>query len=529
MTAGPVVSPPKPPADAAASRPRRASSLWFRFGIFLAAAIAAVIGATTYLQSRLTEGMLERELVETARLSALAAADDLALRPDLLSDPDVVEEHLREFSENVPEIGSLSVVTMEKGQPAVFASTVATPPGGLQETARRAIENRDVAWADATGPLRVLAAPVTRGGRVTEAVAITVSFDALYRLRGRGRGIAAWATLCSVLVLFGVVELLVRSLIRRPISGIRETMQQVIAGDLAARAPVVRDDEIGTVATGLNHMLGEMQELHEGLQQRVAQATQEVRHRNRELLDMYQQMFRLREELARSQQLAAVGETASAVAHQIGTPLNLVSGHIQLAMESTDAASPIARRLQVAEEQIQKVASIVQDMLARSRRPLRREAVDLLALLRRLCALVQPALGAAGVRLRFEGEPIPPIDADATQLELALLNLVSNAIDAMPEGGDLAIRLAPDGGRAVIEVADTGVGMPPDLADRIFEPWVTTKASGRGTGLGLSIARSVVVEHGGTVTVRSAAGQGSVFTVDLPLPARPATAVPNHG
>jgi signal transduction histidine kinase len=316
----------------------------------------------------------------------------------------------------------------------------------------------------------------------------------------------------------------VRWLIHRPIDEIRATMRQVTSGDLAARSPVLRTDEIGAVAAGLNRMLSEMEDLHGGLQQRVAQATQEVRARNRELLDMYQQMFQLREELGRSQQLAAVGETASAVAHQIGTPLNLVSGHIQLALEALGGASPVARRLQVAEEQLQRVTDIVKDLLARSRRPLRQEAVDLGALLGRLCALVQPALEAAGVTLRFDNGRAPAVNADAAQLELALLNLFSNAIDAMPGGGTLAIRLFRANGHAVIEVADTGAGMPPELASRAFEPWVTTKAAGRGTGLGLAITRSVILEHGGSVNLRSAVGQGSTFTVVLPFASTPTPA-----
>ncbi|HPK71906.1 MAG TPA: HAMP domain-containing sensor histidine kinase [Vicinamibacterales bacterium] len=519
---------PKPAADSSAGVRRRQGSLWLRFSLFLAAAIAAVIGATTYLQSRLVEGTLEAELLETARLSALAAADDLALRPDL-SDPDAVEQYLKAFGETVPEIRSLSMVTTQAGRTAVFASTASAVPEGLVAVGQHAIERRGVERGETAGALRVIAAPIAGGGRVGGAVAVTVSFEPLYRLRDRGRRIAAWATLCSVIALFGAVEWLVRWLIRRPIGGIRLTMEQVTRGDLAARAPVRRNDEIGAVATGLNSMLGQLQDLHESLQQRVSQATEELRARNRDLLDLYQQMFRLREELGRSQQLAAVGETASAVAHQIGTPLNLVSGHIQLAMESLDSASPLARRLKIAEEQIDRVTVIVKDLLSRSRRPLRRDRVDLLALLRRLCALVSPALEAAGVRLRFEGEPVPPVEADAVQLELALLNLVSNAIDAMPGGGDLAIRLAGRAGRALIEVSDTGVGMPPELADRVFQPWVTTKAAGHGTGLGLSIARNVIVEHGGSVGVTSVAGEGSVFTVDLPLPSPSATMNPAHG
>jgi signal transduction histidine kinase len=275
-------------------------------------------------------------------------------------------------------------------------------------------------------------------------------------------------------------------------------------------------------------MLAEIEELHGGLQQQISEATREVRTRNRELLDMYQEMFHLREELGRAQQLAAVGETTSAVAHQIGTPLNLVSGHLQLAIEGLEPSSPIARRLQVAEEQMQKVTSIVQGLLAKSRRTLNREPVDLGLLLRRLCALVRPAVEAARITLIYDGASVPSIVADGAQLELALLNLVSNAIDAMPDGGELRIRLTADASQATIEVADTGVGMAPDLVKRAFQPWVTTKPSGRGTGLGLSITRGVLIEHGGAIDIRSAVGSGTTFLVALPLSFPGQRSEPSH-
>jgi two-component system NtrC family sensor kinase len=228
-------------------------------------------------------------------------------------------------------------------------------------------------------------------------------------------------------------------------------------------------------------------------------------------------MYRLREELGRAQQLAAVGETASVVAHQVGTPLNLISGHIQMLIEQQGPDSPVTRRLQIAEEQIRKVTATVRSLLARSRHPIERETVDLAALVRRMCALVQPALEPAGVQLTLDCETVPGIEADALQLELALLNLISNALDAMPSGGQLAVSVRAREACILIEIGDTGGGIEPSLVDRIFDPWVTTKPEGSGTGLGLSITRSVVAEHGGSIRVRSTSGAGSVFVVELPV------------
>jgi len=506
-----------PAPDAAGTGRRRGPwPLRIQLALSLAFAIAAVIGTTTYLQSRVVEGTLENELLEAARLTALAVADDLELR-GVPVDADELRQHLQEFVDTAPELHSISIITLENGQPVLFATTASGERQDPLEVGRRAIDRKALVWGDAPGRLRVLAVPIVRARHTIGAAAVTISFDALYRLRDSGRGIALWATVCSVLALFGVIELLVRRLIHRPIDAIRLTMARVTAGEAAARAPVMRDDELGAVASGLNQMLAEIEELHGGLQQQISEATREVRTRNRELLDMYQEMFHLREELGRAQQLAAVGETTSAVAHQIGTPLNLVSGHLQLAIEGLEPSSPIARRLQVAEEQLQKVTSIVQGLLAKSRRTLRREPVDLDLLLRRMCALVRPAVEAARITLTYDGAPVPLIGADGAQLELALLNLVSNAIDAMPNGGGLSLQLAAGTSHATIEVADTGIGMAPDLVERAFQPWVTTKPTGRGTGLGLSITRGVILEHGGTIDVRSTVSVGTTFLVALPL------------
>ena len=502
-------------------------SLRTRVTLFAALALALVIGVTTYLQLRVFERTVEDELVDTARLTALAVADDLELRGSWIT-ADEMHRSLREFIDTVPELRSISVVTVDGGESVVFASTSSAERADALLVARRAIERRALVWGEQAGPLRTLAAPLQRDAGTVGAVTVTMSFASLYRLRDTGRTIAAWSTVIAVAVLFLLVELLARWFIHRPIDAIRTTMNDVARGALDARAPVIRHDEIGAVATGLNAMLGEMHELHTGLQRRIAQATDNLRTRNRELVEMYQQMFQLREELGRAQQLAAVGETTSTVAHQIGTPLNLVSGHIQVLIEEQGADSPVTRRLQVAEEQIRKVTAIVAGLLDRSRRRLERAPVDLGQLIGRLCTLVEPALESAGVRLSFQTEPAVPIDADAAQLELALLNLISNALDAMPDGGRLMLRVASHADHVSVTVTDTGVGIPAALVGQVFEPWVTTKPPGEGTGLGLSIARRVVIEHGGRISVRSVEGSGSTFVVELPIRGVPAKNEATH-
>jgi signal transduction histidine kinase len=491
-------------------------SLRVRVAVFVAVAIAGVIGVTTYFELRQFERAVEDELRESGRLTAMAVADDLEMRDGPLR-PDDLARYLHEFIDAAPELHSVSVVTMTAGGPAIFASTAAATPGTDLEVGRLAIERRDLVWGPQAGAIRCLAVPLMREGRLFGSVMVSVSFGSLDRLRTTGRTLAFRATLVAWAILFILMELLARSYILRPIGLICETMREAGAGRMSARVPVNRQDELGAIAVGLNLMLVQIETLHGSLQRRVTDATNELSTRNRELVDMYQQMFRLREELGRTQQLAAVGETASVVAHQVGTPLNLISGHIQVLIEEQGPDSPVTRRLQIAEEQIRKVTATVRGLLARSRHPIERESVDLAAVIRRMCTLVQPAIEAAGVALTLDCDVVPGVEADALQLELALLNLISNALDAMPSGGRLTVSVHAGPATVTIEIGDTGSGIGADLIDRVFEPWVTTKAEERGTGLGLSITRSVVTEHGGSIRVRSTPGIGSVFTVELPV------------
>jgi two-component system, NtrC family, sensor kinase len=294
-------------------------------------------------------------------------------------------------------------------------------------------------------------------------------------------------------------------------------MERAADGELAVRAPRIRDDELGVIGRGLNDMLGRLEHSNAGLQEQIRDATDELRLRNIQIAESYQRTLALRETLGRSERMAAVGQVAARVAHQVGTPLNLISGYIQMIREEWRADTQTTQRLQIVDAQIQQVTRILRTLLDEARQPSIRDVTSIEDVVAHVCELATPSLARTGVTLQVSlTGALPPIAADRVQLELALLNLVSNALDAMPGGGTLAIRAfaAADGVR--IEVADTGHGVPSELLARIFDPWVTTKPVGQGTGLGLGIVREVVEAHGGRVGVRNNPDGGAVFSIDLP-------------
>jgi signal transduction histidine kinase len=337
------------------------------------------------------------------------------------------------------------------------------------------------------------------------------------RALGAVAGFAVLATAAMIVLM----DLLAWPLVHRPIQQLRETIARVTSGDFSARAPVARRDEIGEVAEGLNEMLAQLETLNSVMETRVRASAEEVQQRNQQLVESYRRLFGLREQLANAEQLASVGQTAANVAHQVGTPLNLISGYVQLLKEELGPGTPHAARLAIIEEQIARVTTTVRTLLDRSRPMGRKSRTTAAELVNRVVEVMLPGLEAAGITHELElasGEA--QLLVDATNLELSLLNLMANAVDAMPHGGTLRVRVRNEpSNRVRIDISDTGHGIPDHLLPRIFEPWVSTKKPGRGTGLGLAIAHDVVTAHGGTISVVSTVGGGTTFTIELPTDA----------
>jgi two-component system NtrC family sensor kinase len=495
---------------------RAALSLRLRLALLVAIFVAAVIAIEGFLEIRMFQQSVQDDYLQAAAATARAVADELELRSDV--DPtSQIHTLLHDFLGATPTVRDIAVVMTQGDELSLVARTSSAGLDDIAPIARQAIARQEQTW-DGKGRERLVSTPIIRQGRVVGAVTVTVSLAPVEQLGIRGRQTTLWFAVPAIVALTLLVDLLAQRLVHRPITAIRQTMRRAGSGEFGARAPVDRSDEIGEVASGLNDMLGQLERFQAELQARVESATSELRETNASLVESHQRVFTLREALWQAEQMAALGQMAANAAHQIGTPLNLISGYVQVMIEEARADPKALHRLQTVEGQIRKVTEAVRAMLDYARRPdLQRESVDLAALVEQVCELSRPALRAANVEVRVNvHEPLPVLSADPVHLELALLNLVSNSLDAMPNGGRLDISLSTTVEGVRLVVADSGTGIPADVLPRVFEPWVTTKPAGRGTGLGLSITRDAIISHGGHIVVRSEPGQGTAFTIDLP-------------
>ena len=244
---------------------------------------------------------------------------------------------------------------------------------------------------------------------------------------------------------------------------------------------------------------------------------------------LMQEVRQAQEALLRTEKLRAVGELAGGVAHNVNNVLTAVLGYAELIQQDEDATPEIRQYARVIERAALDGAEIARRMqqFAHTSADSRRTAFDLVAVVTEAIALTRPAWHnqayAMGVQIDVVTEMPPRLYArgNASEIREVAVNLMKNACEAMPRGGTLTVKCYRRNGEAVLEVADTGVGMDEQTQQRIFEPFFTTKAAGLGTGLGLAITWGIVAHHQGHINVRSEPGKGTTFTVHLPLATQP--------
>jgi two-component system NtrC family sensor kinase len=239
------------------------------------------------------------------------------------------------------------------------------------------------------------------------------------------------------------------------------------------------------------------------------------------LLEDVTERVQLEEQLQISEKMASIGLLAAGVAHEVNTPLTGISSFTQMLLEGADPEDPKTHLLEKIERQTFRAAKIVNGLLTLARPAASasgdRSLIDLNIVVTDVLSLLEHQFEMHRIKVRRELSDVPVVTRGMEhKLQQVLLNLFLNAKDAMPKGGWLSIVTRADGDRIVVEVADTGSGIPSEYLARIYDPFFTTKAIGQGTGLGLSITYGIVREHGGSIDCESAIGQGTRFVLAFP-------------
>ncbi len=330
----------------------------------------------------------------------------------------------------------------------------------------------------------------------------------------------------SLIVVALVIHLFFLRNVRRPVKEMIRVMESAEQGQLDARAGLPSHDETGQLAEHLNRMLARIENFNAELAAKVEEATREVADRNEELKRINEELFETQKKLARSERLAVAGQLAASLAHEIGTPLNSISGHVQLLARQKGADAVTVRRLQTIDTQIENIVRTVKRLLSWTHRlDLQVAPVDLRHLLEESVLLVSPGFQSRKIKVHNSWpDSNIQVQADAGYLQQVFINLMNNSMDAMPRGGVLNIRLRRDPDATppmvTIEFEDTGDGIAPETLSRIFEPMFTTKRMGTGAGLGLAVCEQIIREHGGSIRVWSEVGHGTRFTILLPVDCR---------
>jgi two-component system NtrC family sensor kinase len=306
---------------------------------------------------------------------------------------------------------------------------------------------------------------------------------------------------------------------------LRALSQAVAAGDLDQKTELDRPDEIGELAEAFDTMTQHLRERTDEAARLYAETVQ----RNQELAEINTRLQTAQQQLVQSEKLAAVGQLTAGIVHDVKNPLAVIKGMAESLQEEPELKPYATRELALIRESATKANQIVSDLLTFSRQSTPEMK------LQDLKATVEAALRITAFLARKANVQVSAalpdqsvyMIYDAQQIEQVLINLIHNAIQAMPQGGALRVSLSQAAEAVALAVQDTGTGISPENLRRIFDPFFTTKPEGEGTGLGLSVSYGIIARHHGRIDVESVVGQGTTFTILLPKQ-QPAATTPNN-
>jgi two-component system NtrC family sensor kinase len=330
-------------------------------------------------------------------------------------------------------------------------------------------------------------------------------------------------TVCALLLIAVLTWSLVWQVVARPVKALRQGTERLAQGDLGYQLEVESHDEIGELARSFNAMSAQLKSEHtenitwtHTLEERVDQKTRELK--------------RAHEHALHTEKMASIGKMAAVLAHEINNPLSGILTYAKLLrkwINSDDGGKSrqrdICDSLELIAAESRRCGDLVKSLLTFSRTtPMNMQRTSLNRVIEQALRLIRHQLDLANVQVQLQVDPsLPDVICDGAQIEQVLLALMMNALDAMPQGGNLWVNmtLQPDENVVRIVVRDDGTGIAAEILPRLFEPFLTTKETGKGVGLGLAISRSILERHSGKIEVQSELGRGTTFTIILPCEA----------
>lgn len=494
----------------------------------------SVLGISTYLGHIITKLLVEEDQYHRAVELAFSNADRFAKR-GIYNNPAALAQEFQIIQRDHQDVLELSVYSHEPNGAHLLVLTTDSKSPLLELDAQPRVEQmfeyyspfeavRSIETESGKALSWIVSADIDSGSETVACLNLKISKSGI-------NVISKQLIKYNVMVLLGAVGAIVillsfifSRLMNQPMERMLGAMAQAEAGVLDAQVDVHREDELGLIASRFNRMMERVRTLNETLSSRVDEATEALRQRNLELTRINEELFETQRLLARSERLAIAGQLAASLAHEIGTPLNAISGHVQLLSKmgpSDDEAT--RKRLKIIETQIENIVRVVKDLLASTRDlTLERAPKDINEFLEEILLFAKPTLDMKKICVEADFDRrLPLLSMDALRMQQVILNLINNSIDAMPRGGTIYLSTrrtrGADADRAVVEFSDTGEGIPEKYLPRIFEPNFTTKKIGQGAGLGLAISRQIIQAHGGSILAASPQGSGAHFILELPL------------
>jgi two-component system NtrC family sensor kinase len=337
------------------------------------------------------------------------------------------------------------------------------------------------------------------------------------------RRMLAFAILGLVLLL-AASGIFVWRFVHVPVKALQKATMKLAKGELGYQIEVTSDDELGDLASSFNMVSTQLHEAQREITGWTQTLEARVEQKTAELREAHGQMMQ-------AEKMASLGKMSAVVAHEINNPLSAILTYTKLIRRWLDDPSKLPQRaadmrepLQLIESESRRCGELVKNLLSFSRASnVNMQQVQINDVLRKCELLVRHKLNMGNINLHLDLEAVPVVYADPSQLEQLFLALVMNAIEAMPQEGNLWLttRESESAEEITVVIRDDGAGIPEELLPRMFEPFVTTKQNGQGVGLGLAISKTIVERHRGRIEVRSAPGQGTAFTITLPVHAAP--------